>query len=655
MNRFSPAAAKGVTALSYTVALFFLFYLFTYYWTGLGGPVLLAMTLIPVTYILFVLYALRSDDFYPSLSPALNLTIAGIYIVIAAAVAVYMNHEYEDIGMVRAGMPNAADLTFGGAMVLLIMEYARKRHMPLFILNIALILYAVYGKFVPGMFYHPGLSWTRVNGAMTLEMSTGIFSDLPQIALTVVGSFLLVLSGLRAFGCIGSILGATSRIALRAPAAIPQSAVVGSMCVGMVSGSGAANAITIGSATIPAMKAAGIPGAQAAAIESAASTGGQIMPPVMGVAAFLMAEFLGKSYFDVVARGYIPALIYYVSVAVSVYLLSCRFRVHNTGTQIHPVSRNDWINVIAFICAVGGLVLLMATIHLAPMFAALYMFIAVTAALGLVHVVTTLSKHASLQALIEPFKNFVDIFCDMISDLALLLATLSVMTAALVITGVPTKLGSLLMAAGGVNLAAMVVMAFIFGSILGTGLPPAPTYIITALVIAPPMIQVGVNPWVVHFFAFFLAIWGELTPPTSLVAAVTAKIADASFMEVMYRMLQICVSLFTMMIGVFTHPALVIEPGLAQLAAALVVLIATVGITFAIQARFSDRPSVDWSMRIAMGALSLGLLIVQDDTIAIVLCVPVLAGIGYWVLRRRNVQPAGEEAAPELIRSRAAE
>ena len=117
----------------------------------------------------------------------------------------------------------------------------------------------------------------------------------------------------------------------------------------------------------------------------------------------------------------------------------------------------------------------------------------------------------------------------MISDLALLLATLSIMTGALVITGVPTKLGSLLIEAAGVNLAAMVALSFIFGAILGTGLPPAPTYILVAIVIAPPMIQVGVNPWVVHFFAFFLGVFGELTPPTSLVAAITAKIANASF------------------------------------------------------------------------------------------------------------------------------
>ena len=147
------------------------------------------------------------------------------------------------------------------------MEYARKRHMPLFILNIILILYAVYGYMIPGMFYHAGMSWERVITASSVEVATGIFSSLPQIALTIVGSFLLVLSLLRGFGCIQSLLRATKRVAFRSAHAIPQSAVIGSMCVGMVSGSGAANAITIGSATIPAMIASNIPPATAAAIE----------------------------------------------------------------------------------------------------------------------------------------------------------------------------------------------------------------------------------------------------------------------------------------------------------------------------------------------------------------------------------------------------
>ncbi|TMJ68383.1 MAG: TRAP transporter large permease subunit [Alphaproteobacteria bacterium] len=260
---------------------------------------------------------------------------------------------------------------------------------------------------------------------------------------------------------------------------------MGSMCVGTVSGSGAANAITIGSATIPSMIGAGMPPATAAAIESASSLGGQLMPPVMGISAFLMAEFLGKDYFDVVARGWVPALIYYATVSTSVYLLAIRFRTRLVVGSVEGLTWRDLVNLGAFVVVVTGLVGLMATVHLAPMFAALYVFIAVGSALFVINFVSVLSQW-SPRGLIEPIVRFLDAFTDMISDLALLLATLSIMTGALVITGVPTKLGSVLIEAAGVNLVAMVLLSFIFGAILGTGLPPAPTYILVAIVIAPP-------------------------------------------------------------------------------------------------------------------------------------------------------------------------
>src|SRR5665213_4247084 len=150
----------------------------------------------------------------------------------------------------------------------------------------------------------------------------------------------------------------------------------------------------------------------------------------------------------------------------------------------------------------------------------------------------------------------------------------------------------------------MVGMAFIFGVVLGCGLPPAPVYILVAIVIAPPFIQAGVNPWVVHFFAFFIAVFGELTPPTSITAAITSKIAGASFYTTLWRSLQICVSLFTLMAGVFVHPELVVEPGVAQFAAAGLILTATIGITFSLQARYAEGVAAAVAVRLALAALS---------------------------------------------------
>lgn len=642
----------------YIVAIGFFLYLFQYFWTSEGGPTLLAMTLVPVTFALFVLNCLRENNLYPRLPLAANLVIAAVYIALAFAIAYYMHTEYYALGTERVGYWDWTDLLMGTAMTALVMEYARKRHIPLFVLNIVLIVYAVYGYLVPGMFAHGGLSWWRVGTAMSVETSTGVFSNLPQIALTVIASFLLVLSVLGGFGAIASLLRATKRVAIRSPHALPQSAVIGSMCVGTISGSGAANAITIGSATIPAMIGAGMPRATAAAIESGASLGGQLMPPVMGVAAFLMAEFLGTSYFEVVARGYVPALIYYATVAVSVYLLALRHRLRLAAGTGEALSWRDLINLAAFLGVIFGLVAMMAAWNLAPQFAALYAFVAVGSLLLAVHVLFMLAeKRWSFAELIAPVRRFLDAFIEMTSDLTLLLATLAIMTGALVITGVPTKLGVLLIELAGVNLAAMVVLAFVFGAVLGTGLPPAPTYILVAIVIAPPMIKVGVNPWVVHFFAFFLAVWGELTPPTSLVAAVTAKIANASFYTTLGRALQICVSLFTLMAGVFVHPELVIEPGLAQLGAAGLILTATIGITFSLQARYADSVAADIGARLLLAGLALLVLLHPDNRVAAAACVPVLLLIGYWLARRRDksyvrsedMAAAAPPPAPEIV------
>jgi TRAP transporter 4TM/12TM fusion protein len=638
----SPPA---LDVLYYASAIAFTVYMFYYYWTAAGGPMILAMTMVPVTFVLFTLMALRQNEFYPKLPITANYVIAAVYCAFSLYCAYYMNTNYLALGEERSGNYNTQDLLVGGLMTLLIIEYARKRHVPLFVLNIILILYAVYGYVVPGMFYHAGLSWERVIAATGIEMATGIFSRLPQLALTLIGSFLLVLSLLRGFGCVDSLLRATKRVAVRSHHAIPQSAVIGSMAIGTVSGSGAANSITVGSATIPAMINAGLPPATAAAIENASSMGGQLMPPVMGIAAFLMAEFLGVDYFDVVARGWVPALIYYIGVATSVYLLAIHFRTRMViDHSAEPLTWRDKVNLGFFVATVGGLVALMAALYLAPQFAALDMFVVIGASMLVVHVITQLRPgRRSLSEFIKPLKAFLDSYLDMLTDITLLLATLSIMAGTLVITGVPTKLGFLLVEAAGVNVAAMVAMGFLFGVILGTGLPPAPVYILVAIVIGPPFMQAGINPWVVHFFAFFVAVFGELTPPTSITAAITSKIANTSFYVTLWRSVQICMSLFTLMVGIFIHPELVIKPGLDQMGAAYLILVATVGLTFSVQASFSDTRVVDRSARLLLAAVSIYILISFNDALSTILSFAVLATIGYWLLRRRNLEEAGIE------------
>lgn len=631
-------SVTAATILFYLFAGAFFLYLFRYYMTGFGGPTLVAVTLVPVTFIIFCLGEMRDRGLYPRLGVTANQIICGIYILICLVCSIYMTKEFTDIRMVRAGMWNRTDLTIGGLMFLLVMEYARKRHPPLFVINLILIAYTVYGYLVPGMFWHPGLSWTRVVSAMSVEMTTGVFSHLSQLALTLIGSFILLLSLLRAFGCVESIINAASQLATKSTRALPQAAVLGSIGVAAISGSGAANAATTGSATIPSMIGSGLPRAKAAAIETAASLGGQMMPPIMGITAFIMAEFLGTSYWEVVARGYAPALVYYVGVSLSVYIISVRFQTGRPDFSVSRLTSFDKINLVVYCVVIMGLIFFMGVLRQPAMIAALRIFIAAAIAVTVIFVILTYRAHAGWhgKALVAPYQRFVEQFATVTADLTLLLATLSILTGVFVITGIPTKVGFLLMEAAGLHIVAMALVAFLFAAMVGTGLPPAPTYILTALVIAPPMIKAGVDPWVVHFYAFFLAVWGELTPPTSVVAAVTAKIADASFMATLFHALKICVGLFILMAGVFANPELVIAPGLAQLAAIAILTLGTVGIVFSINASFTPNRSVDIPVRIVLAVLSFLVLFHPGTVVTLGAIVPITLSAVYWYLKCRG-------------------
>lgn len=633
-----PRAEKFGSALFVIVAGAFFVYLFRYYMTGIGGPTLIAVTLVPVTFILFSLEELRTKNLYPRLGLTANYIITGVYISICITITLYLNREFMEIRTVRAGMWNKSDLLIGGLMFVLVLEYARKQHFPLFVINLLLIAYTVYGSIVPGLFWHPGLSWTRVVSAMSVEMTTGVFSHLPQLALTLIGSFILLLSVLRAFGCVESIINAASQLAAKSSRALPQAAVLGSLGVAAISGSGAANAATTGSATIPSMIGSGLPREKAAAIETAASLGGQLMPPIMGITAFIMAEFLGRSYWDVVARGYAPALIYFAGVSVGVYLVSVRYQTSSGSISVLRPTVFDRINLVVYGAVILGLVVLMGVMRLPAMIAALRVFIVAGLAVSVIFFVVTYRTQSShdFRELAAPFRRFVEQFALVTADLTLLLATLSIMTGVFVITGIPTKVGFLLMEAAGLHLAVMALVAFLFAALVGTGLPPAPTYILTALVIAPPMIKVGVDPWVVHFYAFFLAVWGELTPPTSVVAAITAKIADASFMGTLFSGLQLCAVLFVLMGGVFARPELVLEPGLAQLGAVGLLFAATVGISFGIHVKFSRKKIPDGFIRIGLVCLSILVIFHPSTILASSAIIPIGIVVAFWIMQQKK-------------------
>src|ERR1043165_4873138 len=176
----NPRSRRVLDAIYYSFAIFFFLWLFTYFWTTAGGPTLLAMTLVPVTYVLFVLNSLRENDLYPAPPPTTNSGIGAFQIGFALMVGYYMHTEYYDLGTSRAGDWDSTDLFMGALMTVLVMEYSRKRHMPLFVLNIVLMVYAVSASLVRVFFYRGGLGGGRVFPAMRGDPTPGVFGSLPQ-------------------------------------------------------------------------------------------------------------------------------------------------------------------------------------------------------------------------------------------------------------------------------------------------------------------------------------------------------------------------------------------------------------------------------------------------------------------------------------------
>ncbi len=633
---------KLIEVVYFGLSFFFVIYLMRYLFTGRGGPTLLAVTLLPIAYLIVLYSQLRSNDFYPSIPSKIRAGMVIVFTILGILSSIYMSINFDEIRIVRLGIWNMWDYIFATIPVIYTLEFAYRKYKPVFIIVAILLLYAAYGFLVPGLFFHPGLSWRRIVQTMSLEMSTGIYADLPQLGLTLIVSFIMVLGFLRGFGCIRSIMKWASKIAKISAHALPQSAVIGSFAVATISGSGPANAATTGAVTIPALKKAGFPAIHAASIETASSLGGQLMPPVMGITAFIMVEFLGVGYFDVVARGFGPAIIYFASVSLAVFLLTIRYqeeREYEEGSasllEESKITMVDRANLFAFIAVITGLIILMGVFRMAAMVAAVRVLVALIIFLTVLFLASNykeLKGWRGIKKFLAPYFRSVDTLAELGADLTVLLALLGVLAGTLTVTGVPTKVGALLVEAAAFHVVLLFFVAFLFGYLLGMGLPPAPVYIMVALAVAPTMIRLGLERWSVHFFAFFIGVFGHLSPPTSLTAAVTAKVAGSDYTKTILKSLEYCLPLLVLMGAVFTRPDMVVELGMPQLRAVLLVLTGTLGLTLTLHGRYHKNKKVDWMLRAVLGVLA-GIVIFHPNILLVyIMLIPVLLFIGYGLL-----------------------
>ena len=632
---------------SYLIAaIVYLLFSLHYFTTGIGGGMLLAVTVVPIAYVLWVLNSFVAGELpYPRLGLKLNIAIASMYIAMCIFSLIYMRAEFMELVYWRAGSFSAPDKIVGVMMLGLVIEYARREHITLFYLILFLMLYSVYGWVFPGIFHHPGVSWMRVITSSSVEISLGLFGTYAQTGVGVIAAFFMFLGIAQGFGVQESIVKTFTGIFAKRTTLIPQTAVVTSMAIATCSGSGAANAAITGQYTIPLMKKAGFPPLYAGAVEASASLGGLLMPPVMAIAGFLMADFLGVTYFEVIARGYAPALIFFAIISLSVYLFTTRFvrgmksiPDSELVSVIERFSKMEVVNTVIFFVFIGVLIYLMGVLWFDASRAALDI------AIGLFITASVLRIYLHPGNISDKIKEWVRClrqsivaFAEVTAPLVLLLAMLGVMINLFVVSGWMLKLMGLLVTIGEFHVVALIGMGFVIGVFLGLGIPPSACYIIAAVIIIPPMTRIGINPWIAHFFLFFIAVISEYSPPTSLVAAVASRISGASFMKTMMVTLQISVPFFFLTFAIFNWDILLSEPGLAQLAALCVLTIGCCTAAAAIHGKLFERKRYDLPSRFVVLLMALFILFYPRGILSVVALIPAVTMIALVIRRSQKI------------------
>jgi TRAP transporter 4TM/12TM fusion protein len=403
-------------------------------------------------------------------------------------------------------------------IVLLVFEASRRvTGLALVIIVLLLCAHAMFSYMLPESFAARPVALSRLVVYLGIDTNALLGSTL-QIAVVVVVPFIIM--GQVLARCGGSDFFADLAAALMGHyrGGSAKIAVVGSAFFGMISGSAVANVASVGTITIPLMKRGGFPGHFAAGVEAVGSTGGQVAPPVMGAAAFLMAEYLQVPYADVMVASIIPAFLYYAALFFQVDLESVKLGVlgapRNTLPRVARVLREGWHFVIPFVVLIVGLVWL----NWEPEYAALIATaILIVLAMVVPHKGRRLSFGEVLDAVISAGGAAVDIIA--------ITAIAGILIGAMSITGVAFSLTQQLLTISGGSLALLLVITAIAAFILGLPLPTTGVYIILATLAAPALVQAGIPAMQAHLFVLFNGILGMVTPPVALAAFAAATIA----------------------------------------------------------------------------------------------------------------------------------
>ena len=476
--------------------------------------------------------------------PLYDWLLAGASVVIV----VYLFANYKSLVM-RGGSPVASDVVMGCIAILLVIEATRRVvGLPLVIVALCFLAYAFLGPYLPGMLGHRGYGIDRVASQMYITLE-GLLGTPMSVATTFVFAFILFGSFLEATGGAKQFIDLAFSLTGKYVGGPAKTAVVASGLLGTISGSSLANVVTTGSFTIPLMKKTGYKASFAGGVESSASSAGQIMPPVMGAAAFIMAETTGIPYLRICGAAAIPAVLYYLAVFLSVDMEARRTGLKGIPEEQIPKVLPTRKRSAPLLIPLVVIVVLMV-MGFSPLRAALV-------STAVMFVGSFFTKHTRMT-----FTTFVDALKKSAYNaisVTVACAICGIITGVITLTGLGLKLSDLILAASGGLMLPTLFLTMIASIILGMGLPTTAKYIVLAAIAAPAMTRLGIPTVGAHLFILYFGVIAELTPPVALTSYAGAAVAKAPGIETALQGLKISISAFFIPFMFVLYPSLLFE------------------------------------------------------------------------------------------------
>ena len=474
---------------------------------------------------MMALLFLTKPTLYKLKDSILDRIISYAFIALSVGSCAFILSRWKDIAM-SGGDTDSMDAIVGVVLILLVLEAARRGvGMVLAIICLFFFTYPFYSEYLPGVLGSRGYSISRISELLTTT-SQGVFGIPLGVSSTYIVLFSIYGAFLSEFGAGEFFFKLANKLTKGMQAAGAKTAVIFSTLLGMISGSAAGNVAVTGTLTIPMMKKEGYAPHQAGAIEAVVSTGGQIMPPVMGAAAFIMAEIVGVPYSDVMRAALIPALLFFTSLFFVVHLQAGKSKLAPLDQPIEDTDATWMILLKGGQYIIPFLTLIAMMLNGYSPFKASFVSIIV---LLVAHIIWTRSINLNIlykaaRAITEGSKAVVPI--------AIACAAAGIIVGTLGVTGLGSKISGLIItASGGITFFALL-FTMLTAIILGMGLPTTAAYLILATVVAPALAKMGVPLLTAHLFVFFYGCVSTITPPVALASYVAAGIAKADINKV---------------------------------------------------------------------------------------------------------------------------